>query len=543
MHISHAEILNFRALQSVSVPLNQFSVLLGENDVGKTAFLYALDTFFKGDKISDVDDYFKRDTKKNITMTLSFDNLPDKEELNAIKRNDGRIVISKDFSFGKTPIVKAILDDGSKSDINKSVLTNWFSTDSFHFIPVRRDLNVQFSMNKTALLGKTLRAQMKSVIERGDASESLQQVQETLKESLSGPQSALQGYLQEQLHNADIKLTFEDVEVDPVEGVSFSIRLSDDRIDNILIENRGAGTQNNLIIALFRLIANMQVGEYFIFAMEEPENSLHPKAQRQLLAVLQDISQESQVIVTTHSPVFLERSKFENNIMLTRTMKGNTVAKTFNADLLGELRTDLGIRPSDALLKGGGNCAILVEGNTEEEGFPVFMEMYGMSEFSLGIAIINMRGCDSKRVRNTARLLLAYDIPCLVVVDNNAEETEKDINRESKAGLTNVKKVFRLSKGNIEDYFPLDIVAEVINRELRPTTPISASDFDESQHGYERLQNFKKVMYEHGAGSSLGILKRSLGLLGTKMMRDQGVPLDAELQGILDEVKRIVEEQ
>jgi predicted ATPase len=63
--------------------------------------------------------------------------------------------------------------------------------------------------------------------------------------------------------------------------------------------------------------------------MEEPENSLHPKAQRQLLAVLQDISQESQVIVTTHSPVFLERSKFENNIILTRTIKGNTIAKTF----------------------------------------------------------------------------------------------------------------------------------------------------------------------------------------------------------------------
>ena len=166
--------------------------------------------------------------------------------------------------------------------------------------------------------------------------------------------------------------------VDPVEGIDFSVRLSDDRADDILIQNRGAGTQNNLIIALFRLIANTNVGEYFIFVMEEPENSLHPKAQRQLLAVLQEISQNSQIIVTTHSPVFLERSKFENNIILTRTIHGNTIAKTFNVDLLDHLRIDLGIRPSDALLKGGGNCAILVEGNTEEEGFPVFMEMLGL---------------------------------------------------------------------------------------------------------------------------------------------------------------------
>ena len=384
---------------------------------------------------------------------------------------------------------------------------------------------------------------MKSVIERGDASESLQQIQDILKSSLQEPQDMLEGYLQEQLHNLAIKLNFKDIEVDPVEGVSFSLRLSDDRVDDVLIQNRGAGTQNNLIIALFRLIASMHVGEYFIFAMEEPENSLHPKAQRQLLAVLQDISHKSQVIVTTHSPVFLERSKFENNIILTRTIKGNTIAKTFNSALLGDLRADLGIRPSDALLKGGGNCALLVEGNTEEEGFPVFMEMHGLSEFQLGIAIINMRGCDKERVRNTARLLLAYDIPCVVVLDNNAENTEEDIGRESEHSLTNIKKIFRFSKGNIEDYFPLEIVADVINQELKPTTPVTASDFDKNKHGDERLDNFKKVMHEHGAGSSLGMLKRGLGSIGTKMMRDRGASLDPEIQSIFDEVKRIVSEQ
>ena len=93
-----------------------------------------------------------------------------------------------------------------------------------------------------------------------------------------------------------------------------------------------------------------------------------------MLSVIQDISAESQVIVTTHSPVFIDRSKFENNILLTRTTKENTVAKTFDPTQLSQIRTDLGIRASDALLKGGGNCAILVEGNTEEDGFPIFME-------------------------------------------------------------------------------------------------------------------------------------------------------------------------
>jgi hypothetical protein len=50
-------------------------------------------------------------------------------------------------------------------------------------------------------------------------------------------------------------------------------------------------------------------------------------------------------------------------------------------------------------------------------------------------------------------------------------------------------------------------------------------------------------MYEHGAGDSIGILKRRLGLIGTKIMRKSGFPLDSELIGIFNTVKKIAEEQ
>ena len=113
------------------------------------------------------------------------------------------------------------------------------------------------------------------------------------------------------MHDDAVRLGFDDLEIDPVEGVRFVVRLSDDRVEDVNIENRGAGTQNNLIIALFRLIAELTAEGYLILAMEEPENSLHPKAQRQLLSVIQEISAKSQVIVTTHSPVFIDRSRFE----------------------------------------------------------------------------------------------------------------------------------------------------------------------------------------------------------------------------------------
>lgn len=540
MNICRASILNFRALSKVEVPLNRFSVLLGENDVGKTSFLQALERFFNGKKASEKEDFFRGDTNIDIEITLTFENMGHDESLSNILRKDGTVVIQKTFPFDKTPEVKAVMEDGSTQTVSKEALKSFFSSDSFHFVPVHRDLSVQFTMSKTALLGKTIRAKLHEAIKTGSENESLEKVKEFLKRSLEEPRLKLESFLRQQMHNEDIELVFDDLAVDPVEGVSFRAKLSDEKIEKILIENRGAGTQNNLIIALFRLVASLHVGERLIFAMEEPENSLHPKAQRQLLSVLQDISNESQVIVTTHSPVFLERSKFENNIILTRTVKGNTLAKTFNPKMLKTLRADLGIRPSDALLKGGGNCAILVEGNTEEDGFPVFMEMLGLSEFKLGVAIINLRGSDTYTVRNTARLLLAYDIPCVVVLDNDARETAIDIERESKTELTNVKQVFCLSRGTIEDYYPLDIVAEVINQKLSPQEKVSESDFDVSKHGSERLSDFNRVMYEKGAGEAKGYLKRFIGSVGTKMMQEKGLEVPDELKKVFEKVVEIV---
>ncbi len=543
MHISHVEIANFRALEAVSVPLNQFSVLIGENDVGKTSFLYALDKFFANKKFDEKTDWFKEDVKNDIRFVLTFSGVPSDSQLEPFVKGDGSIVISKVFPFEKPPVVKAILDDLSAVDLPKAVLSKWFSSDSFHFIPVRRDLAVQFSMTKTALLGKTLRAKMNQKLNEGGGAESLKSLEETLTAAIDEPKAALQKFLQEQMHNDAVKLGFDDLNIDPIEGVSFVVRLSDDRIENVLIQNRGAGTQNNLIIALFRLIAGMDLAGSLIFAMEEPENSLHPKAQRQLLTVIQEMSRGTQVIVTTHSPVFIDRSKFENKIILTRTSKGNTIAKTFDGNLLSEIRTDLGIRASDALLKGGGNCALLVEGSTEEDGFPIFMEMLGLSEFKLGIAIINMHGSDFQKAFNTAKLLHAYDIPCVVVLDKDAQRCADDLRKAQAASLPNIRQVYCLSKGTIEDYYPLEIVAEIINRELSPAPKVTAADFDATKHGKARLENFKKVMHEHQAGNSIAYLKRVLGGSGTRLMQEQGLPVDLELAAVFTAVKAIVDEQ
>jgi len=538
MYISNAEITNYRALENISVPLTKFSVLIGENDVGKTSFLYALNAFFECKKLPEITDFYRKETSRIISIVLTFNELGDDQELNKLKSNDNTITLRRIFKFNETP-QSILIQNGTERDLKGQVLKTWFCEENFHFIPVRRDLNVQFSMNKTALLGKTLRARMKDAISAGSGGKSINEIQDLLSTSIEGPRKELEIFLQEQMHNTALKLGFNELTIDPVEGVDFDVHISDDRIENILIEKRGAGTQNNLILALFRFIAKINTENYLIFAMEEPENSLHPKAQRQLLSVLQDVSNNSQVIITTHSPIFIERTKFESNILINRTLKGSSVAKSFDLTMVEELRTDLGIRPSDALLKGGGNCALIVEGNTEEDGFPVFMEMLGMSEFKLGIAIIKAEGCDFVRIRNICKLLQSYEIPCVVVLDRDASKTAVDLERLKKDGRSNIREIFVLKRGVIEDYYPVEIVAEVINTQLNPATPVRATDFDDRLSGKDRLSNFKKIMFDHGSGTSIEYLKKMLGSHGTKLMKEKQMKVDEELVKIFRVVEAI----
>ncbi len=284
MQIAHVEIQNFRALKSIAISLSSLSILLGENDAGKTSVLHALDKFFAGKKLNDDEDWFKHETAEPISITVTFKGIPP-EELGALARADTSVTIRKVFTFDKSPQVKAILDDGSAVDVPKPVLEAWFSSERFHFIPVRRDLAVQFSMNKTALLGKMLRARMSAKLAEDGAAASLAALKSIIEGSLDEPRAKLEALLQEQMHNQTVKLAFSNLEIDPIEGVDFGVELSDDKVESVPIENRGAGTQNNLIIALFRLIADLDANTRLILAMEEPENSLHPKAQRQLLSV------------------------------------------------------------------------------------------------------------------------------------------------------------------------------------------------------------------------------------------------------------------
>jgi predicted ATP-dependent endonuclease of OLD family len=320
--------------------------------------------------------------------------------------------------------------------------------------------------------------------------------------------------------------------------------MSDERVDQIPIENRGAGIQNSFILALFRTYAKYETPN-FILAIEEPENSLHPRAQREMRWAMQDLSKKSQVICTTHSPVFLDLGRLEDNVVLRRKSDGATEPSYFSLHTvkeINELKDIIGVKVSDALLGGGGNCTLIVEGETELYAYPHLFRCIGLNPRSLGISIISAGGSDVEKMSMHARILNAYNLPCIIVLDKNKEKEAEELRAKK---IPNVRAVYVLQKGNFEEYLPKEIVIEVINEiclknlpdELRKNVQqISKFDIDESKPIENQL---RRLVHERYVGERFPFLKLPLGQEVGKRMVERGIKPDDEIATILTSAKDI----
>jgi hypothetical protein len=120
---------------------------------------------------------------------------------------------------------------------------------------------------------------------------------------------------------------------------------------------KGDGIKSLTAISLLRHTSQKALGaKSLILAIEEPESHLHPRAVHRLREVLQDIAKTHQVIVTTHSPVLVDRQDSKRNIVV---QQGRAVA----AKHIRDVRDALGVQLSDNLVSA--NLVLLVEGDED----------------------------------------------------------------------------------------------------------------------------------------------------------------------------------
>lgn len=204
------------------------------------------------------------------------------------------------------------------------------------------------------------------------------------------------------------------------------------------LDTKGHGTQNSVIIALFRLVA-MESGKSIMFAFEEPETGLHPHGQRQLHTVLSELAGDAQVFITTHSP----------NLVNQESVRGlKRVYKTGFSSAYSEIGYDLDMAARlDRRLGGDFNevffasAALFVEGESERGFFPIASRLVAhpcdaeaTCDFDqLNVSTLQSRG--KNELPKFARLAKELRIPYLVLVDRDKDLKDKFLRHMVREGL------------------------------------------------------------------------------------------------------------
>ena len=136
---------------------------------------------------------------------------------------------------------------------------------------------------------------------------------------------------------------------------NFYIKINDG--SDTKLSQKGDGIKSLITLGMMRQKGAKSIGKGLILAIEEPESHLHPDAIRQISRVIQDISENNQIIVTSHSPLFVNRNNISDNIIVDK----NTASRANN---MLEIRNTLGVIASDNLINS--EFFIVVEGDTDK---------------------------------------------------------------------------------------------------------------------------------------------------------------------------------
>ena len=473
----------FRGLDNLEIDLEETTLLVGTNNAGKTTFLRALQLALTNSQlISDDDFYFCEDfIRDKIIIDLLFIAVDAKraqiaefeEKWNTVFTEDR---ISFDSSGNEILAFRSVIEEIPlrKSFKKKQYLIDvwypfkdekegyWYEREylkdlSFYFdeipffyLDATRDI-LEDLKSKTSYLGRILssikynqkdREKIELLIkdlnkETIDRSEVLTNLHTTLQELDTAIDNA----------NNTVDITpFTKKLRDLNKGVKINY-------SQFSMEYHGMGTRSwsSLLILKAFISQNMLLAEagevayHPIVAIEEPESHLHPNAQKKLYAQINDIV--GQRLVSTHSSYIAASAKLKEIRSICKNGNiniGKFIESEFNDEEIRKIYRQVISTRGELFFS---RLVILGEGETEEQALPIIIKaFFDKSVIELGLDVIGVAG--SGNYLPFIRFFEAFNIPYLILSDNEAAANETVTQQISKSKEKDMKKVVFLGAGN-----------------------------------------------------------------------------------------------
>jgi putative ATP-dependent endonuclease of the OLD family len=189
---------------------------------------------------------------------------------------------------------------------------------------------------------------------------------------------------------------------------------------NTPLDQKGDGVKSLFAMALMQFIAEQQPSTRLVFGIEEPESHLHPSKVYDIKASLRGLSANHQVIISTHSPILVQRDSISSNIIVSRIQSSDFACCAKPAKRLQEIQTALGVKPEDNLLTA--SVLVVVEGATEEA---CLAELLSRVDQNLSPAFADgqvrlLSAAGASKIVGVVRSLAPYSASCVVLTDSDA---------------------------------------------------------------------------------------------------------------------------
>lgn len=441
--IAAIEVSNFRSLRTANIPLRHQTILVGANNVGKTAVLELLDRCLSPARRGFGFD--ERDVSVGVATSEGFSALIEVAPTAGDKFTEDEVAV---FGFhidlgapsqrilirvtGRTEADDGIfrtrlsfeksdgLDDGPVSAEQRAML-------GYLLLPAIREGRHEFQeryglWDRVASQAHPTPEALGNVRHLGDEygdAVVAGLLGEGLRDQLS---SAVGNMLSDVLyggqHAADA--TFSLSALDPanvLRKVELSVRTPGQPEGRAVVDH-SVGTQSVALFGLFGSYARAYGDNVVALGIEEPEAHLHPHAVRALVTKLMSIG--PQVLISTHSTAVTDAAD-PRSVVVLRRHGADTVVSAIPEGTLDDadaaaVRRSIRAVGSDFLF---ARAVLLSEGDSERLALPMFAALEGIDADVLGISFVPVSGSDFKTF---ARLLgrEALAIPFQLVCDLDA---------------------------------------------------------------------------------------------------------------------------